>query len=114
MGKLLGRVQGELGRDGILHRTLDHLRAEPILIVGEPLARVGLIEHGEELLDVHATISRPRVPMRALLPMARRGPSRAGMLVMRSSAAHSDPLTFATFAPSCDHIRRRGLYLWAP
>ena len=42
--QLLGGVEGQLGGDGVLHRSLDELGAEPVLVVGEPLAGVGRVE----------------------------------------------------------------------
>ncbi len=51
--ELLGRVEGQLRRNCVLHRTLDELRTEPVLVVGEPFARVRPVQHADQLLHVH-------------------------------------------------------------
>ena len=63
MTELLGGVQGELGRHRVLDRTLDDLGPEPVLVVGQPLAGIGLVEQLEQLVMSIPMISRARVPM---------------------------------------------------
>ena len=53
MRQFLGGVEGQLRRDRVLHRPLDELGAEPVLVVGEPLARIGPVEGLQQLIDVH-------------------------------------------------------------
>src|ERR1019366_8200670 len=54
MTQFFGRVQGQLGRHRVLHRSLDDFGAQPILVIGQPLAGVRLIEQLQQDVDVNS------------------------------------------------------------
>ena len=76
MGQLLGGVERQLRRDRVLHRPLDELRPEPVLVVGQPLARVGRLEQPQDPSDAEAD-DLPSSRTHVALPSSRHPAARA-------------------------------------
>ena len=77
MTQLVCRVLHQLGDDGRLHRSLRDFCTKPVLIVREPFIREGLVQKGQNLLDIAPTISLPFVPMIVPFPASGAGSLRS-------------------------------------
>ena len=53
MQQLFGGMLQQLGADGILHRPLYQLCAQPVLIISEPFVAIGPAQQIKQFINIH-------------------------------------------------------------
>ena len=53
VSQLFSGVQKQLRGNRIFHRAFDNLGAQPVLVVRQPFIRKSLVEHPQQLIDIH-------------------------------------------------------------